>query len=65
MKSWKEWLKMTASLLLGIAPDLFAAFGAFCLIYGAALIYIPAGWLMAGALSIAALVVISRGGGDR
>ena len=43
-------------------PDTFALFGGVCLVVGAFFCHPAAGWFVAGCVSIAAGVILSRGG---
>lgn len=43
-------------------PDIMAMVGGICLVIGAYICHPAAGWLVAGAVAIAAAVILSRGG---
>ncbi len=64
MKEWRERLAAALRVAWALAPDALAVAGAACLVYGAKLIYYPAGWLTGGAACIMAAVLISKGGDD-
>lgn len=64
MKDWKTLFATIGELMFRLLPDIAVAAGAGCIVYGSALIYPPAGWIVGGVLSIAAAVVISKGSGN-
>lgn len=67
MKDWKKILPPIDAFVVGLIPDVLAVAGAVCMIYGAAMIYPPAGWIMCGVLCIIAAIIVSKGidkGGD-
>lgn len=64
MKDWKTLFATVGEMLFRLMPDIMVAAGAGCIVYGAALVYPPAGWIVGGVLAIAASVVISKGSDD-
>ncbi len=60
-KDWKLLFATIGEMLFRLMPDILATGGAGCIVYGAGLIYPPAGWIVGGVLSIGAAVMLSRG----
>lgn len=55
-------MKNTIKTLRGWLPDALMVGGAASISYGAALVYMPAGWVVAGLFGLAGGVLLSRGG---
>lgn len=63
-KAMLPYLPHEDALVVSLIPDILAVAGAVCITRGVALIYPPAGWVVAGAMCIIAAVVISKGSDD-
>ncbi len=58
-------MKNTIKTLRGWLPDALMVGGAASMSYGAALVYMPAGWVVAGLFGLAGGILLSRGGKSR
>lgn len=57
----KQHLQNAAALVTAWVPDALMAAGGASIAYGAGLVYAPAGWIVGGALVVAAGVLLARG----
>lgn len=55
-------MKNTIKTISGWLPDALMVGGAASMSYGAALVYTPAGWLVAGLFGLVGGIVLARGG---
>ena len=57
----KDKLQAARAVAASWLPDVFMASGGAGVAYGASMVYLPAGWMVGGALAIAAGVLLARG----